>query len=65
MPLYEYECKKCGHRFEKLVSFSNASKNQPCPSCKSEESEKLMSTFSTSSVSPSKPCAGSGGKGFS
>jgi putative FmdB family regulatory protein len=22
MPLYEYQCKKCGHRFEKIQKFS-------------------------------------------
>jgi|SRR5437764_12094248 len=24
MPLYEYECEKCGHRFEKIRKFSDA-----------------------------------------
>ncbi|PYX27512.1 MAG: transcriptional regulator [Acidobacteria bacterium] len=23
MPLYEYQCKKCGHRFEKIQKFSD------------------------------------------
>ena len=23
MPLYEYECKKCGHRFERIQKFSD------------------------------------------
>ncbi len=32
MPLYEYQCKRCGHRFEKILKFSD----QPikrCPEC--------------------------------
>lgn len=24
MPLYEYQCKKCGHRFERIQKFSDA-----------------------------------------
>lgn len=32
MPLYEYECSKCHHRFEKIESFS-APPRQPCPKC--------------------------------
>ena len=32
MPLYEYECKKCGHRFEKIQLFS-AKMVKKCPEC--------------------------------
>ena len=32
MPLYEYECKKCGHRFEKIQNFS-AEPELECPKC--------------------------------
>ena len=32
MPLYEYECKKCHHRFEKIQSFS-APHTKKCPDC--------------------------------
>ena len=32
MPLYEYECKKCGHRFEKIQKFS-ARMVKKCPEC--------------------------------
>jgi putative FmdB family regulatory protein len=41
MPLYEYRCKECGHRFEKIQSFS-ASDEKECPLCKSEV-ERLIS----------------------
>jgi len=44
MPLYEYECRGCGHRFELLVF----GKERPaCPSCRSEDLEKAFSTFAT------------------
>lgn len=35
MPLYEYECSVCHHRFEKIESFS-ASKKKECPKCGKE-----------------------------
>jgi len=32
MPLYEYQCKKCGHRFERIQQFSDAPVKK-CPDC--------------------------------
>jgi putative FmdB family regulatory protein len=32
LPLYEYKCAKCGHRFEKIESV-NASETKKCPKC--------------------------------
>ena len=32
MPLYEYECEKCGDRFEKIQKFSDP-KLDTCPKC--------------------------------
>ncbi len=32
MPLYEYQCKKCHHRFEKIQKFSD-SHVKKCPEC--------------------------------
>ena len=32
MPLYEYECEKCGHRFEKIQKFSDKMLKK-CPEC--------------------------------
>ena len=32
MPLYEYQCTKCGHRFEKIQRFSDR-KIKKCPDC--------------------------------
>lgn len=33
MPMYEYECESCGHRFEVIQKFSDARK-RTCPKCK-------------------------------
>src|SRR4029434_8634225 len=32
MPLYEYQCEKCAHRFEVIQKFSDA-KIEVCPKC--------------------------------
>jgi putative FmdB family regulatory protein len=41
VPLYEYQCKQCGHRFEKIQSFS-APEEKVCPACGGEV-ERLIS----------------------
>ena len=48
MPLYEYECRACGHDFEALVRPSDTA-GPECPSCKSQDLERLLSTFAASS----------------
>lgn len=40
MPIYEYECKGCGHHFEALVRKSDT---PVCPSCSSADLERLLS----------------------
>jgi len=42
MPLYEYECDACGHRFEVIVKFSDPPLEK-CPSCGGHV-HKLMSS---------------------
>jgi putative FmdB family regulatory protein len=42
MPLYEYKCEACGHRFEKIVKFSDPPLDA-CPKCGGKV-EKLMSS---------------------
>ena len=32
MPIYEYQCKKCHHRFEKILKFSDPHVKK-CPDC--------------------------------
>ncbi len=32
MPFYRFECEKCGHRFEELVSYSKRDE-VVCPTC--------------------------------
>jgi putative FmdB family regulatory protein len=48
MPLFEYECKECGERFEALVMGSH---RPACPTCGSRNLEKQTSAFAVSSGS--------------
>ena len=42
MPLYEYQCKVCHHRFEKIRKFSDPPLTE-CPECGEDEVEQLLS----------------------
>jgi len=33
VPIYEYRCKKCGHRFEKLHQSFSEARVKKCPQC--------------------------------
>jgi putative FmdB family regulatory protein len=41
MPIYEYACRSCEHRFELLIRGTSAT--PACPECKSPDLEKLLS----------------------
>ena len=45
MPIYEYECKKCGHCFEELV-LAKDTDLPSCPKCRAKEVQQLMSAGS-------------------
>jgi putative FmdB family regulatory protein len=44
MPIFEFECEKCGCRFEELVS--REAPAPPCPSCGSKRVRRLLSNVS-------------------
>jgi putative FmdB family regulatory protein len=43
MPLYEYQCESCEHRFEKIQKFTDPNP-ETCPKCGSGPVRKLMSS---------------------
>ncbi|MEW6322358.1 MAG: zinc ribbon domain-containing protein [Acidobacteriota bacterium] len=49
MPIYEYRCGGCGHRFELLVRERTTFE---CPSCGGRELEKQLSVFAVASDGP-------------
>lgn len=42
MPIYEYECKSCGHRLETIQKFSDSPLTD-CPQCGKADLQKLIS----------------------
>jgi putative FmdB family regulatory protein len=46
MPIYEYECRGCGHQFEQLVRTGDV---PACPSCQGQGLERLLSQCAVSS----------------
>ena len=41
MPIYEYECAACGHRFE-LIQKHSDKRVRTCPECKARKVERLV-----------------------
>jgi putative FmdB family regulatory protein len=58
MPLYEYECGKCGKVFEVLRRMSDADGDLECPACHSKKVERQLSRFSAGG------CGSGSGRGF-
>ncbi|MBP9150033.1 MAG: zinc ribbon domain-containing protein [Rhodoferax sp.] len=52
MPIYEYACRDCNHRFEALV---RSDTTPECPQCHSIQLEKQLSVFATTGASASVP----------
>jgi putative FmdB family regulatory protein len=52
MPLFEYACRDCDHRFELLV---RASTKLECPKCASTELDKQLSVFAVSAPASGSP----------
>jgi putative FmdB family regulatory protein len=48
MPIYDYQCRTCGHEFEGLVRPQDPP--VACPSCRSADLERLLSGFAVSSA---------------
>ncbi|MCI0353428.1 MAG: zinc ribbon domain-containing protein [Acidobacteria bacterium] len=61
MPIFEFVCRDCSHRFETIV---HGSSRPQCPSCQGRKLEQQLSVFAVRSgkktpslsSSPSAPC---------
>jgi len=45
MPIYEYECRACGHGFEEIQKISDPPRRR-CPECGKPKAERLISRTS-------------------
>ena len=59
MPLYDFKCVACGHRFEELVRLGETPE---CPSCHDPKPERLFSTSAGVSTDRSRKKAAGGAR---
>ena len=52
MPIFEYRCEECGHKFEAILF---GEQTPECPKCHTEKLEKQLSTFAVSKEQPPAP----------
>lgn len=51
MPIYEYRCAKCGHRWSVSESIADYGRRRPaCPKCKSRVVEQVFTPFFAKTV---------------
>jgi putative FmdB family regulatory protein len=58
MPIYEYECTNCGHKFELRRRLADSDSEVGCPNCGASQARRVLSLFATSSRGSS--CAPTG-----
>ena len=64
MPIYEYSCRDCGTRFEKLLRRAEDARDLACPSCGQTQIQQELSVFAAHAAEsrapemPMGPCAG-------
>jgi putative FmdB family regulatory protein len=53
MPIFEYMCAECGHKFEKLVLSASREREIQCPECASKSVNEAISVFGLGSSASS------------
>jgi putative FmdB family regulatory protein len=59
MPIYEYRCKQCENRFEKLRPLAEVHHPAVCPKCQSEQTMRVLSLFAATSSENDSACESS------
>ncbi len=52
MPIYEYACRCCETKFEKLIRSMTAEEKVPCPECGSTKTTRALSLFAVGAEAP-------------
>jgi putative FmdB family regulatory protein len=63
MPIFEFRCKKCGHKFETITSADEDGSGLFCLVCGAEHPEKQVSLFSSSGTESKNSGGGCGPTG--
>ena len=58
MPIFEYTCQSCGHRFEHLT---RANQDAVCPACEGSALAKHLSTFAVGANAATRTAAAAPG----
>ncbi len=61
MPLYEYVCRSCAGRFERMRRMDERLQAPPCPTCGAQETVLAMSAPGHVGVGAGDPRGGGGG----
>ncbi len=48
MPIYEYECRECGGKFDLRRSIAESDNEVKCPECGAENPRRVFSVFAMS-----------------
>jgi len=64
MPIFEYQCKKCEHCFERLT-FARDKEPVICPECGADQVIKMMSCVSFMGKGIGAACGSNASSGFS
>jgi len=59
MPIYEYECKECGEKFEQFRKLSGDDSEVKCSRCGAKGPRRVFSTFATTHSNDSSSPTGS------
>jgi putative FmdB family regulatory protein len=54
VPIFDFQCKGCRHKFEALVRHNDTPE---CPSCHGQDLERLLSSFAVSSAEKTQAAA--------
>lgn len=64
MPIFEFKCKECENRFEKIVFKPLDQVEIKCPKCGSKEVEKLISALGSIGAGNGSGCSSGGSSRF-
>jgi len=59
VPIYEYRCRKCNHKFEVLQKLGEGGADLECPVCREKSPERIFSVFSGAGSEKSSQTCGS------
>lgn len=64
MPIYEYQCARCGNEFESFIWSAKDQETLACPKCGATDVRKLLSSFASKGSLSSVLSSGCGTGGF-